>query len=119
MGEPLYLRGTLPRRGRSQRPGAETDDLRTLRRPGSGADHLAPRGDRRRTELGLPLLLATRRVVHVARTVRPRLPGGGRGLPRLAAARHAPNLARAPRTLRRIRGGYRCCRPVPGTRRTL
>src|ERR671912_50806 len=105
VGEPLCLRGTLPRHGRTQRLGAEADDLRSVRRSRRGTDHLAPRDDRRRPELGLPLLLATRRLVHLACSVRPWLQGGGGSLHRLAAARHTPDLARAPGALRCVRRG--------------
>ena len=53
-------------------------------------------------QLGLPLLLAARCVVHAARPLRPRLSRGRRGLPQLDAARDAAELARAAGALRRL-----------------
>ena len=96
-----------PRRGRAQRAGPEAPDLRAVRRHRRRADHVAARARRRRPELGLPLLLAARRGAHRARAVRPRLPRGGRGVRELAAARHAPDAARAAGPLRRLRRGNR------------
>ena len=51
------------------------------------ADHLAARADRRRAQLGLPLLLAARRHAHAARADERRLLRRGACLARLAAAR--------------------------------
>ena len=48
------------------------------RRHRRGRHHLAARGDRRRTQLGLPLLLAARRHLHPARPAADRLPRRGR-----------------------------------------
>ena len=59
------------------------------------AHHLAPRGDRRRAQLGLPLLLGPRRHAHPAGADQRRLPRGGGRLARLAAARGRRLAARA------------------------
>ena len=65
------------------------DDLGDHRRPGRGADHLAAGGHRRRTQLGLPLLLAARLGARARGAARHRLHRGGTALPRLpASGRH-------------------------------
>ena len=63
----LHLRGPLARRGDPQRAGAQAARPRPLRSGRRGGDDLAARGDRRRAQLGLPLLLGPRLRVH-ART---------------------------------------------------
>ena len=59
---------------------AEGPDVRAYGRDRRGCDHLAPGGARRRPQLGLPVLLAPRRHVHVAGPSRGGLPARGRGL---------------------------------------
>ena len=68
-----------------------------------GADDLAARGDRRRAQLGLPLLLAARRDVHAAtRCCTPAI-ATRRGLARLAAARRRRRPGEAADHVRRPR----------------
>src|SRR5258706_1651169 len=67
---------------------AEGADLRPHRRIGGGAHDLAPRADRQRAQLGLPLLLAARRDADAARDDERRLLRGSGGVARLAGARH-------------------------------
>ena len=55
---PVHLPGPLSRRGAGLADGAEGDDLGDDRRRDRRADDLAAGGDRRRAQLGLPLLLA-------------------------------------------------------------
>ena len=52
-----------------------------------GRDRVAARGDRRRAQLGLPLLLGARLGLHARRAPAPRLPERGRGVLLVAAAR--------------------------------
>ena len=59
---------------------AEGPDVRAYGRDRRGCDHLAPGGAGRRPQLGLPVLLAPRRHVHVAGPSRGGLPARGRGL---------------------------------------
>ena len=59
-------------------------DGRDRRRP----DDVAPRVDRQRPQLGLPVLLASRRDVHASRPHPRRIRGGGEGVAAVAAARH-------------------------------
>ena len=66
------------------------------RRDRGGADHLAARADRRRAQLGLPLLLAARRDADAARDAERRLQRRGGGLARLAAARGRGRPGRPP-----------------------
>ena len=105
LGGSLHLPRTVPRRRRSERAGAEADGLCAVGRGRRGAHDLAAGADRRRPQLGLPLLLAARCVVHAARPVRPGLRRGGDGLSGLDAARHAADLARAAGAVRRLRRG--------------
>ena len=62
-------------------------DLRPDGRNRRGADHLAAGGDRRRPQLGLPLLLAPRRHPHARRADRLGLPRRGPGVARVAVPR--------------------------------
>src|SRR6056297_1998127 len=57
----LTLSRALCGYGAAQRTGAEIDDLRAERGCRGGADDVPSRGNRRRPELGLPLLLDPRR----------------------------------------------------------
>ena len=82
---------------------AEGADLRADRRHRRRADDVAARADRRRAQLGLPLLLAARRDVHALRAARARLPRGGARVARLAAARGRGRPGRAPDHVRRRR----------------
>ena len=52
-----HVRRPLARCRRAERAGAEAARLRTIRRHHGRADHVAAGGDRRRAQLGLPLLL--------------------------------------------------------------
>ena len=63
-------RRPVERRRAAQRACAEAADLRAVGRHRCGADGLAARGDRRRAELGLSLLLDSRFVVHARRPAR-------------------------------------------------
>ena len=74
-------RGRAPVAGRPQGP-----HLRPNGRPRRRADDVAAGAARRRTELGLPVLLAARRHVHPERADRRRLHRRGRGVAGLAAA---------------------------------
>ena len=85
----LRLPGSLSRRGADLADRPQGDDLGDHRRPGRGADHLAAGGHRRRTQLGLPLLLAARLGARARGAARHRLHRGGTALPRLlASGRH-------------------------------
>src|SRR5205085_5582019 len=66
---------------------AEGAYLCAHRRAGRGADDLAPGGDRRRAQLGLPLLLAARCDAHAPSADERRLLRRGARLARLADAR--------------------------------
>ena len=57
VGVALHLRRALPPRGHPQRAGAQAARLRALGRDRGRADDVAARADRRRSQLGLPLLL--------------------------------------------------------------
>ena len=67
----------------------EGPDLRTDRRDRRGRDHVAAGGTRRRPQLGLPVLLASRRHLRAAGPARGRFQARSRGVARLAAARHS------------------------------
>ena len=88
---PLVGRQHLPRPLARRRAAlahhAQEPHLRSDRRDRGGADHLAARADRRRAELGLPLLLAARRHVHALRAHDRGLQARGAGLAGLVAAR--------------------------------
>ena len=79
--------GELAGRGAPLADHAEGAHLRADRRHRRRAHHLAAGADRRRAQLGLPLLLAARRHAHAARADERRLLRRGARLARLAAAR--------------------------------
>ena len=102
-------RGATPS---AQRARAEAADLRAVRRDGRGADDVAAGGNRRRTQLGLPLLLDSRLELHHRRAARARtatdeatvavlVVHAGHGAHRAEAARALP--ARRRRRQRRAR----------------
>ena len=100
-----HLRRPVARRGDPQRAGAEAAVPRPLRGDRGGGDRLAPRADRGRAQLGLPLLLGARLGLHAGGPAAPRLPGRGRGVllvaaPRIAADPPAPAGALPPRRRR-------------------
>ena len=103
VGVALHLRRAVPPRGHPQRAGAEAAQLRTVGRDRGGADDVAARADRRRSQLGLPLLLDPRRGADGQLAVRSRVRGRIVGVLRLAAAQHAAHAAGAARPLRRLR----------------
>ena len=82
----------------------EGPDVRADRRDGGGADDLAARDDRWRTQLGLPLLLDARRDVHTVGAARARLRLGGR---RLHAVRRRSEAQRRRRAADHVRGRRR------------
>ena len=86
----LHLRGRVARRGHALADHAEGADVCADRRDRRGADDVAARGDRRRAELGLPVLLAPRRDVHALLAADGGLRARGRGVARVAAARGRP-----------------------------
>ena len=88
------LRGCVSRRGPDLADRAQGDDLGDDRSGDRGADDLAAGGDRRRAQLGLPLLLAAR----------------------LGACAGGAACRRATRT-RRWRSATSCCESAPATRR--
>ena len=87
VARPLHVRRPLLRRRLPLADGAEGDDVRPDGRHRRRADDLAPGADRRRPELGLPVLLAPRRQLRALRARRQRLRRGGRRLAGLAPAR--------------------------------
>ena len=120
VGASVHVRGTLARRRAPLAPHAEGAHVRADRRDRRGADDVAAGVDRRRPQLGLPLLLAPRRDADAARVHPRRLRRGGRGVARLAPARDR-GLAGGPadhvRRRRRERGSpSSSCRGSPATR---
>ena len=81
------VRRPLARRRDPQRAGAQAALPRSLRSDRGGRDHLPARGDRRRAQLGLPLLLGARLGVHARRPPAAGLPERGRGVLLVAAPR--------------------------------
>ena len=73
------------------------------RRGDRGGHHVAARADRRRPQLGLPLLVAPRRVAHAAVAPAHRLHRGGRGVAAVVAARGRRTSRRLPDHVRRRR----------------
>ena len=103
LGRQVHLRRALPAGRHPQRARAQAARVRALGRDRRRADDVAARADRRRPQLGLPLLLGARRGADGVVAVRPRLRGGGVGVLRLAAAQHAADATGAARPLRRLR----------------
>src|ERR1051326_186399 len=103
LGRTLQVRWTVPRRGGAECAGAETDDLRAIRRGGGCANDVAARTTRWCTQLGLPLLLVARRILHAARALRSRVSRRSRSFLTVDVARHAADLARAAGRLRCLR----------------
>src|SRR5947199_10776296 len=95
--------------GDSQRSGAEAADPLALGRDRGRSNGIASRTDRRRAQLGLPLLLGPRLGIHPPRADAARLPTRGRILLLVAAARLAADASAAARPLspqrRRARAG--------------
>ena len=120
MGRAVQLRRALARPGGALADHAEGADPCGDGRDRGGADHLAARGDRRRPQLGLPLLLAARRDLHALRAAEVRLPRRGGGLAALAA-QGGGGLARADaaalRHRRRAAAARARARLAPGLRR--
>ena len=83
----MQLRRSLARRRHALADHLESADLRADRRHRRGGDDFAAGSDRRRAQLGLPLLLAARRDRYALRVPARRLPRGGAGLETLAVAR--------------------------------
>ena len=83
------VRRSTSRARPSFRARPETADVRADRRHHRRADHVAPRVDRQRPQLGLSLLLAARCVLDRDRAFRLRLLEGRRRIARLAALLHA------------------------------
>ena len=77
VADPPGLPGPVAGPGAPQRTGAAGAVLPAHRRRRGGADHVAARRDRRGTQLGLPLLLGARRVVHAGGALGRRLPRRG------------------------------------------
>src|SRR6266498_795426 len=104
------------RRRAAERAGAARAVVRADRRDHRRRHHIPARADRRRPELGLPVLLAARLLDDRAGAGRARLAGGGRGAaglggPRRRVDRRAPGAAqpalRGGRLGDRRRGGHR------------
>ena len=93
----------------AQRARAEADDLRAVRRVGRGADDVAARGDRRRAQLGLSLLLDSRLELPDRRAAAARLPRRGAVAVLVVHAGDRAHRAGAPRAVsprrRRRRAG--------------
>ena len=87
LGRAARVRRPVARRRDPQRAGAQAARPRPFRGDRGGGDDLAARGDRRRAQLGLPLLLGARLGLHARRAPAARLPERGRGVLLVAAAR--------------------------------
>src|SRR5437588_1653004 len=85
--------------GDSQRSDAEAADPLALGRDRGRSNGIASRTDRRRAQLGLPLLLGPRLGIHPPRADAARLPTRGRILLLVAAARLAADASAAARPL--------------------
>ncbi len=87
VGGRVHVPRAVGRRGPALAADAEGADVRPDGRDRRRSHDVAPGGDRRRPQLGLPLLLAARRDADAARIRSRGLPERGRGLARLAAPR--------------------------------
>ena len=110
LGRALRIRravpgGSAPKRARPQGPDELAD-----RSDRGGGDHVAPGGDRRRAQLGLPLLLAPRLSAHGQCAVHARLHGGGARLRDVAQADDGREPEVAPDHVRRRRASASCRR---------
>src|SRR4051794_13008975 len=103
MERSVYLHGKSSRGGSAKRPHAEGPLLHTVRRNPRRPYDIAAGGDRRRTQLGLPLLLAARRRIDNARADRSRFLLRGRRVSRLVGACNRTHVAWAQRSLRCLR----------------
>ena len=104
LGRAARVRRPVARCRDPQRTRAQAALPRPFRGDRGGGDHVAARGDRRRAQLGLPLLLGARLRVHARRPPAARLPERGRRVLLVAAARipaHPPAPARPLPTRRR------------------
>src|SRR6266550_4963779 len=88
LGKAISNRREMARCDRPLTHNAERADLCAYRRPGCGAYHFTARTNRRRTQLGLSLLLVARRGADFARVTARWLPGRSHILAAMAAARH-------------------------------
>src|SRR5437763_16952134 len=93
------LRRAVAGGGHSQRAGAEAADPFTVGINRGSRNDVAARTDRRRAQLGLPLLLGSRLGVHAARADAARLPARGRIVLLVAAARVGAYASAAARPL--------------------
>ena len=99
----MHLHGEASRRGLAERAYAESPLLHALWRDPRRTDDIAAGGDRRRTQLGLPLLLATRCRADNARADRSRFLLRSQRVSRLAGACGRTDMARTQRPLRYLR----------------
>ena len=99
----LRLRRRLGGAGSQLDPHAQGPHLRADRRDRRGADHLAAGVDRRRAELGLPVLLAAGRDADARRAHRRGLSRGGPGVAQLALPGRRRRSGRPPDHVRRRR----------------
>ena len=110
----LQVRGRLSRGCAHLAARAQGAHVRPDGRDRRGADDVAARADRRRAQLGLPVLLAARRDVHALRADERGLPGRGARVARLAAPRRRGRSGEHADPLRRRRRA-----PRPGARARL
>src|ERR671934_1479148 len=87
MERPAQIRRALEGGRPAQRACAQATRLCTLGRNRRRGNHLAPGGDRRRAQLGLPLFMAARLRLHPRGSVGTRLFAGGARLLLLVTAR--------------------------------
>ena len=80
LGRGADVRRALPGRRAPERARAQAPGLRAVRGDRRRRDHLAPGGDRRRSELGLPVLVDPRRGVHDRGVPRAGISDRGEGL---------------------------------------
>ncbi len=112
------VRGPLAGRRAAKRTRAQAPRLRPFGRDRSRTHHVAARGDRPRTQLGLPLRLGARRGVHAQRLARAGLRSGGAWFAFVAPGCVGAELSGAERALpprRRIlpAGGRAAARGLP------